>query len=91
MEAAVDKYYKFNAPVETLAVTLPAMGTTNTVKSITISVTNKNTPNFISFTSTDAKPIVQYSNNDYSSLNTEYEISCMYNGTKWIIAAALIG
>lgn len=91
LEAAVGKYYKFDTPVETLAVTLPAMGTTNTVKSITIDVTNKNTANFISFTSADAKPIAQYSNNDYSSLNTEYEISCMYNGTKWIIAAALIG
>ena len=91
LTAVVDKYYRFTAPVETLTVTLPTMGTTTVVHNITIAVTNINTGNFVTFVSADSKPIVYYNSYDISNTNTEYEISCMYNGTKWIIAAAVIG
>lgn len=88
--AAVGKYYKFTSAVETLSVTLPAITSTATIKPIMISLTNGSTTDFITFTTADSAPIAYYNNYDLSSMNSEYEISCIYNGTKWIIAAAVI-
>ena len=89
LTAEVEKYYKIVRTVNNLAVTLPAMDNVTTLKTVTLAVNVGNTPN-ITFTSADDKPIAYYENYGYVSMNSEYEISCLFNGTKWIIANCVI-
>lgn len=91
LSALINKYYKFTSSVNTLAITLPAMASSTSIKGLCISFTTGDTPN-ITFTSADNKTISYFNSYpDTWDMNCEYEINCMYNGTKWIIAAALIG
>lgn len=91
LETLINKYYKFSNAVNTLTVTLPAIGNVTSIKGICINFTTGDTPN-ITFTSADNKTISYFdSYPDTWGLNSEYEINCIFNGTKWIIAAALIG
>lgn len=90
LTAEINKFYKFSSAVNTLAVTLPAINTALSINGIGISFTTGSTPN-ITFTSADNKAISYFESYPTNwDLNSEYEISCMFNGTKWIIAAALI-
>lgn len=90
LTAEINKFYKFSSAVNTLAVTLPAMNVATSVSGICLSFTTGDTPS-ITFTSADSKTISYF--NTYPEnfdLNSEYEINCMFNGTKWVIAAATI-
>lgn len=89
LEANTGRYYKYSTPITDLSVTLPAMPTVNSLKVICLNFTTGDTFN-LAFTSADNKPIAYYSNYDVSGLNSEYEINCLYNGTKWVIAAAAV-
>lgn len=91
LEALISKYYKFSSEVDTLDITLPTMYSSTSVKGLCLSFTTGGSPN-ITFTSADNKDISYFDNYPTNwNMHCEYEISCMYNGTKWIIAAALIG
>lgn len=87
LTAALNKYYDASADVGTLAVTLPAVGGSKT-KSIMMHFTTTSSPN-ITFTSADNKTISYYSTYAIEA-SKEYEISIVFNGTKWIIASAEI-
>lgn len=89
LEANTGCYYKYSTALTDLSVTLPAMPATNSLKVICLNFTTGNTFN-LTFTSADNKSITYYNNYDVSDLNSEYEVSCLFNGTKWIIAAAVI-
>lgn len=90
LSALANKYYKFSSAVNTLAITLPAMASATSIKGFCVNFTTGGTPN-ITFTSADNKTISYFdSYPDTWGLNSEYEINCMYNGTKWIIAAAVV-
>lgn len=85
----IEKYYKIASTVNTLAVILPAMENATSLKTVSIGLTVGATPN-ITFTSADSKPISYYGNYGYDNINSEYEISCLFNGTKWIIANTVV-
>lgn len=89
LTALVGKYYKFTESVNDLAITLPVMTNLTSAKAICIDFTVGDAPN-ITFTSADSKPISYYGNYGYDYINSEYEISCLFNGTKWIIANTVI-
>ena len=91
LTADLNKYYKYSSAVNTLAVTLPAMESAMSIRGVCLSFTTGATPD-ITFTAADNKPIAYFDSYPTNwDMNSEYEINCMYNGTKWIIAAALIG
>ena len=87
LTAELNKYYDASTAVGTLAVTLPAVGGSKT-KSIMMHLTTTSSPN-ITFTSADNKTISYYSSYAIEA-SKEYEISIVFNGTKWIIASAEI-
>lgn len=91
LEAQLNKYYKYTTGVTSLAVTLPAVTSSTKLNVINIDLlTGDNTVPTVIFTSADNKPISYFDNYDISNMNSEYEINCMFNGSKWIIAAALV-
>lgn len=89
LTASAGKYYKFSSDVVTLAITLPTMET-NVTKPVGL---------MLSFT-TGASPAVTISSAssqtieyfvDYAiEASKSYELNCMWNGTKWIIAYGTI-
>lgn len=65
------------------------MGNVTVLRAVILNLTTGDTPN-ITFTSVGNKAIAFYSNYEILT-NSTYEINCMYNGTKWIISASMIG
>lgn len=88
LNAAAGTYYRFNYTVNTLIVNLPDMTGVSSLRPVILYVETGDTPN-ITFTSADNKAITQYSNYEID-MNTKYEINCLYNGQKWVVAAAVI-
>lgn len=88
LTANVNTYYTFAAAVNTLAVTLPAMTDVTSVKALCLAFTAGTTPQ-ITFTSADSKMVAYYDTYDIDA-ECEYEVTCLYNGTKWIVSSALI-
>lgn len=84
----VGKYYRIDVPIETLGVTLPAMGVVTSVKTITIYFTGGTTP-AVTITSADSKPVVLQDGYEIKSGKT-YEVSCLYNGAAWVVGALTI-
>lgn len=88
LNAASGTYYRFNYTVNTLVVNLPDMTGVSSARPVMLYVETGDSPN-ITFTSPDNKTITQFSNYEVD-MNSKYEINCLYNGQKWIIAAAVI-
>lgn len=82
------KYYRFDAAVNTLAITLPSQTANNVAKAVIIYFTAGNSAD-ITITAADGRSVVYFDNYDISPGHT-YELNCMYNGTKWIIGTSLI-
>lgn len=84
LSAGIGKYYNFTPAVNTLAVTLPTVTSAASVKAVILNLTTGSSPN-ITFTSTAS---ISYFDSYQINSNNNYEISCLYNGSKWIIANA---
>lgn len=87
---AVDTYTRLNAAVGTLEVTLPAINaSTNTYAvSLMIYIETGATP-AVTFVSADNRPIVYYDGFALDA-NAKYEVSCLFNGSKWVLANGTI-
>ncbi len=88
LNAASGTYYRFSYTVNTLTVNLPNMTGVSTVRPVVLYIETGENPN-VTFTSPDNKTVTQYSNYEID-MNSKYEINCLFNGQKWIIAAAVV-
>lgn len=86
LTAEVGKYYRFDVPVDTLAITLPTMTDTTTVKTIVFYLTAGTTP-AVTFSSTHP---VYYSDGFEIAADSTYEVNALWNGAAWIVAAVNI-
>lgn len=82
LTAAVNRYYRATAAVNTLAVTLPAVSG-NELQTVMIGFTAGATPN-VSFTSTDGK-IILFADGYQIEAGGSYELNVLYNGSNWSI------
>lgn len=90
LTAETGKYYRASAAVGTLAITLPTMQT-NVTKPVglMLSFTTGASP-AVTFSSASSQTISYFA--DYQiEANKSYELNCMWNGEKWIIAYGTIG
>ncbi len=83
LTAAVNRYHRATAAVNTLAVILPAVSG-DVIQTVMIGLTAGTTPN-VSFTSADGKTI-RYADGFQIEAGGEYEINAMYNGLNWSVA-----
>ena len=89
LSCQLGKYYRIDVPIETLAITLPAMAANVTsVKTITIYLTGGTTP-AVTITSADSKNVVLQDGYKIEAGKT-YEVSCLYNGAAWVVGALTI-
>lgn len=86
LTAEVGKYYRFDVPVETLAITLPTMTGVTSVKTITFYMTGGTTPG-VTFTSTHD---VHLADGFKVKSGETYEINAAWNGLAWIVASITI-
>ena len=84
----IGKYYRLDVPIETLGVTLPAMGVVTSVKTVTIYLTGGTTP-AVTITSADSKPVVLQDGYEIKAGKT-YEVNCLYNGAAWVVGTLTI-
>jgi len=84
----VGKYYRLDVPVETLAVTLPAITDSTTVRTVVIYLTAGTTP-AVTIHSHDSKG-VYYQDGFEIEADITYEINALFNGAAWIVAAVKI-
>ena len=84
----VDKYYRIDVAVDTLAVTLPAMTDLTTVRTVVIYLTAGTTP-AITIAAADSKD-VYYQYGFEIEAGSTYEINALFNGAAWIVAAVKI-
>ena len=82
------KYYRIDAPMETLAVTLPAMDAVTSVKKVGIYFTAGTTPD-VTITAADNKRVVFQNDYEINSGMT-YEIEALFNGRAWVVTAVEI-
>ncbi len=89
----VGKYYRLDVPVETLAVTLPAITDSTTVRTVVIYLTGGTTP-AVTITSTAIEggvaPNVYYQDGYEIESGKTYEVNCLWNGVAWVIASVEI-
>ena len=90
LTAAVGKYYRATANVGTLAITLPTMATNVTKpQGLIISFATGSSP-AVTISSAGSQTINYFG--DYAiAANKRYELNCMWNGERWIIAYGTIG
>ena len=86
LTAEVGKYYRFDIPVETLAITLPTMTDNSVVKSVVFYMTAGSTP-AVTFSSTHP---VYYSDGFEIAADSTYEVNTLWNGAAWIVASVTI-
>lgn len=87
------KYYRMDVPVETLAVTLPAMADAAVARTVVLYLTGGTTP-AVTISSTapngGSAPDVLYHDGYEIASGKTYEINCLWNGVAWIVASAVI-
>lgn len=88
LSTEVCKYYRLDVPVETLAITLPAMGVVTSIKTVVIYLTGGTTP-AVTITSADSKDVYYQDGYEIEAGNT-YEINALFNGAAWIVASVKI-
>lgn len=86
--AEVGKYYRIDVPIETLAVTLPAMTDLTTVRTVVIYLTAGTTP-AVTIAAADSKDVHYQDGFEIEAGNT-YEINALFNGAAWIVAGVKI-
>ena len=88
LSAAANTYYKFSSNVGTLTVTLPSVSDNTKVTTVVLSFTTGSSPN-VTLTASGGATISYFA--DYAiEANTSYEINCLWNGQKWIVAYGVI-
>lgn len=87
---AVDTYTRLNAAVGTLEVTLPAINaSTNTYAVSLMLYMETGASPAVTFVSADNRPIVYYDGFALDA-NAKYEVSALFNGSKWVLANGTI-
>lgn len=93
LSCEVGKYYRIDVPVDTLAVTLPAMNDLTTVRTVVIYLTAGTTP-AVTISSTaptgGSAPDVYYQDGFEIEADKIYEVNCLWNGAAWIVASVEI-
>ena len=84
----VGKYYRLDATVETLTVTLPAITDLTTVRTVVIYLTAGTTP-AVTIISADSKDVYFQDGFEIEAGKT-YEVNCLWNGSAWIVASVEI-
>lgn len=82
INAAVNTYYEVAGEVGTLAITLPTPTDLTKVSMVVIHLTAGTTPNVV----IDSTAVIDYSAAYDISAGNEYEINCLFNGDKWVVA-----
>ena len=80
--AAVNTYYKVEDAVNDLAITLPTPTDTSKIAMVVISLLAGTTPNVV----IGSTAMIDYSASYDISAGGEYEINCLFNGDKWVVA-----
>lgn len=88
LDAEANKYYRFDTPVNTLAVTLPNIPEEENprLKSIVLSFTTGDAPSV----EISADADIEYFSGYSIEANTTYELNLMFNGSKWIVAYGVV-
>lgn len=88
LTALVNRYYRFDSPINTLAVTLPAIPTEENprIKSIVLSFTTGDSPQVTISADADIEYFSGYS----IEADTTYELNLLFNGSKWIVAYGVV-
>lgn len=81
---SIGKYTKLTQSVGTLAITLPAITDNGYIQSLVIGLETGAAAN-VTFASADGKTI-EFFDGFAIGNNGHYEINCLFNGTKWIVA-----
>ena len=84
INAAVNTYYEVAGEVGTLAITLPTPTDTSKVSMVVIHLIAGTNPNVVIGAVDNPQP--DYSASYDISAGKEYEINCLYNGDKWVVA-----
>lgn len=82
INAAINTYYKVEDAVNDMAITLPEPTDTTKVAIVVIALLAGTTPNVV----IGSTAVIDYSATYDISAGNEYEINCLYNGDKWIVA-----
>lgn len=82
INAAVNTYYEVAGEVGTLAITLPTPTDLTKVAMVVIHLLAGTTPNVV----IGSTAVIDYSAAYDISAGNEYEINCLYDGDKWIVA-----
>ena len=82
INAAVNTYYEVAGEVGVLAITLPTPTDLTKVAMVVIHLLAGTTPNVV----IGSTAVIDYSAAYDISAGNEYEINCLYNGDKWIVA-----
>ena len=82
INAAVNTYYEVAGEVGALAITLPEPTDASKVSMVVIHLLAGTTPNVV----IGSTAVIDYSAAYDISAGNEYEINCLYNGDKWVVA-----
>ena len=82
INAAVNTYYKVEDAVNDMAITLPTPTDTSNVAIVVIHLLAGTTPNVV----IGSTAMIDYSAAYDISAGNEYEINCLFNGDKWVVA-----
>ena len=88
LNAEVGKYYSIAGTVGTLTVNLPAISNATTLSILLLSFTTGAAPN-VTFVASGGKTIAYFEGYSIAA-DKSYELNIIYNGTKWIVAHAVI-
>jgi hypothetical protein len=83
LTAEVNKYYRYDSAVGTLAITLPVPSDTTHLSSIVFAFTT-DSPTNVTFASSVT---IKYQDGYEIEASTSYEINAIYNGSYWALAA----
>lgn len=89
LTCAINKYYRIDVPIETISITLPAMTNVTTAKTITLFLTGGTAPD-PQFASATTGVNVYFADGFQIESGETYEVSCLWNGMAWIVAAIKI-
>lgn len=84
IDAELNKYYRIDADVDTMEITLPEVTEDDAISNIIFMITVGDDPN-ITFTSTSQN--IYYQEGYVIDAGKTYEINCMWNGNAWIVAS----
>lgn len=86
---AKDTYYNVTGTVSSLSLVLPDMDDTTHLHAISVFFTTSTGTPSVTITS-DGSHSISYFSGYQISASTTYELNIMWNGTKWIVAYAVV-